>query len=253
MRHLLIRAWAALALLVAAAPAFAVSPISIVVGPSRDGSLQDLQKKVDHLLGFGALNVRTDFIGAHPGDPDPFFWFNPGGRGVAVTLIDRKSPHGVLGWYQETGTTPVIDGLGDGVVFDDQRMRGTRALVRLPASVARFGFYVSRRGGDRDEEDGGSYLYFTNRLFNDRGLHGRGAEHAPWDGDVQMLIYDVSRFLGPNTWLVACEYSDSGAPIGMGRGESDNDYSDILYTVTALGATTPAGTTSFSRVKALWR
>ena len=66
-------------------------------------------------------------------------------------------------------------------------------------------------------------------------------------------MFDVSRWLGPDTWLVACEYSDSGAPVGTGTGESDNDYCDILFTVTAVGGTTPTRTSSFGAVKALWR
>ena len=252
MRHVLLRAWAALALLMATVPVFASSPVSIVMGPSRDGSLHELQRKVDRLIGHGRLDVRTDFIGAHPGDPDPWFWVNNGAHVVAVQLIDRKSPHGVVGWYDESLGRPVIDGISDGVVLENWRLRGTRAIVRLPLSVTRFGFYVDYDGDDHGDDDHGRYRYFTNRLFNDIGPRGRGAEHAPFDGDVQMLIFDVSRWLGADTWLVACEYSDSGSRVGHERGNSDNDYSDILFTVTGLGAT-PTLTKTFSEVKALYR
>jgi hypothetical protein len=58
--------------------------------------------------------------------------------------------------------------------------------------------------------------------------------------------------LGPSTYLVACEASDSGCPVGMGDGESDNDYTDLIYLVSALGAT-PTRTASFARLKALFR
>jgi len=253
MRLLLARAWTALALLMAAAPAFATAPVPIVMGTSNDGALQALQKKVDHLLGFHVVDVRQDFIGAHAGDPDPFFWLNNGVHALSVTLIDRKSPHGVVGWYQDTGAAPAIDGVDDGVVLEDWRLRGSRTQFRVPASVTRFGFYVKHAGGSDDaEDDGRDYLYFTNRTLNDAGLHGHGAEHAPYGGDQQMLVYDVSRWLGPDTWLVACEYSDSGGPVGNGPGQTDNDYSDILFTVTGVGAT-PTQATSFARVKALYR
>jgi hypothetical protein len=223
------------------------------MGPSRDGSLYNLQKKVDLLVGPGHIDVHRDFIGAKAGEADPWFWVNPGGRGVSVQLLERKSPHGEIGWYQETGTAPLIDGVHNGVALENWRLRGSRAMVHMPASVTRFGFYVEHQGGDDTTDEGVSYLYYTNRKLNDIGPHGRGAVHAPWDGDAQALIFDVSPWLGTNTWLVACEYSDSGCPVGTGTGESDNDYCDILFTVTAAGGTTPTRASSFGAVKALWR
>jgi hypothetical protein len=252
MRHAIVRAWAALALLLAAAPAFATAPVPIVMGPSRDGSLQELQKKVDHLVGPGRVDVHTDYVGAHAGDPDPWCWVNNGAHGIATKLIDRKSPHAVVGWYAETGGMPVIDGTNDGVVLEDWRLRGSQTALRLPASVTRFGFYVEHAGGDDGEDEGVSCRYFTNRKLNDCGPHGRGAVHEPRDGDMQALVYNVSRWLGPDTWLVACEYSDSGCHVGPGHDDSDNDYSDILFTVSAQGAT-PTASTTFARVKALFR
>src|SRR5262249_11516788 len=140
-----------------------------------------------------------------------------------------------------------------GIACEDWRLRGSRVNVRIPPSVTRFGFYVRHQGGDDTTDEGVSYLYYTNRMLNDAGPNGRGAIHTPWDGDEQALIFDVSRWMGPNTWLVACEYSDSGYPVGIGSGQSDNDYCDILFTVTAVGGTTPTRATSFARVKALWR
>jgi hypothetical protein len=252
MRHALLRAWAAITLLLAATSVWASSPVPIMMGSSRDGLLHDLQRKVDRLVGPGRIDVQHDYMGAHPGDPDPWHWVNPS-RPLEVTLVDRKSPHGVLGWYQENGVLPVIDGLGDGVVFDDWRRRGSRTLVRIPPAVTRFGFYVVREGGHGEEDDDdGSYLYFTNRMWNDLGPHGRGAEHSPYDGDMQMLVYDISRWAGSDTWLVACEYSDSGSHVGHDRNDSDNDYSDILFTVSGVGLTPTLGKT-FGQLKALYR
>lgn len=252
MRHVNVCAWAALALLLAAAPAFATAPVCVVIGPSRDGSLQDLQKKVDHLLGPGRVDVRNDFIGAHSCDPDPWSWVNGGAHVVTIRLIDRKSPHALVGWYAETGGAPAMDGTRSGVVLEDWRLRGSQTTLRLPPSVTRFGFYIEHQGGDDGTDGGVTSHYYTNRRLNDIGPHGRGAVHEPRDGDIQALVFNVSRWMGPTTWLVACEYSDSGFPVGQGPNCSDNDFSDILFTVTAEGAT-PALSSTFARVKALFR
>lgn len=253
MRHALIRTWAALALLIAATPALATSPVPVIMGPSRDGAMHDLQRVVDRLVGPGRVDVTHDYVGAKPGDPDPFTWKNLG-RPLEVTLVDRKSSHGILGWYREEGTVPVIDGVDDGVVFENWRRRGARTLVRIPAAVAQFGFYVVREGGRGDEHaDDGTYYYFTNRTLNDLGPHGHGALHEPWDGDAQMLVYDVSRWLGTDTWLVSCEYSDSGCPVGHDLDDSDNDFSDILFLVSGVSATTPTRGITFGHLKALYR
>ncbi len=252
MRHCILRAWAACALLLVSATVFAASPVPIVVGPSRDGSLQDLQRKVDRIVGYGRVDVSRDFIGAKPGDPDPFSWTNLPGRGVTVQLLDRKGPRGTLGWYAEGSGTPTIDGVGDGVVFAEYHMRGARSTVQIPASVTRFGFYVGYRASGSGENKAATGFYFTNRGLNDCGPQGQGALHAPYDGDTQMLVYDVSRWLGADTYLVACEASDTGCMIGHGEGESDNDFSDLLYLVSALGAT-PTRTQSFAHLKSLFR
>lgn len=253
MRPFLLRAWAALALLLAAVPVHASSPVSILLGPSRDGGLHDLQRKVDKLIGFGKLDVSRDYIGAHAGDPDPWFWVNRGTRDVVVQMVDRKSRRTILGWCDETTGRPVINGIDDGIVFNDWRVRRSRAVVRLPSHVTHFGFYVDTDQDDDDESnERGHYRYFTNRQFNDRGLRGLGATHAPFDGDMQFLIYDLSPWLGDNTWLVACEYSDSGRHVGFDRGDSDNDYADVVFLVSGLGAT-PTKTLSFARVKAMFR
>lgn len=252
MRHALLRAAVLSALLFSAHPALATSPVPIVMGPSRDGALHDLQRKVDRLIGPGRIDVTRDYVGAKPGEPDPFTWTNTG-RAFDVTLLDRKSSHGVLGWYRETGTPPVLDGIDDGRVFASGTRRGTRTLVRIPGDITHFGFYVIREGGHGDDhEDDGTYLYFTNRRFNDRGPHGRGPVHEPWDGDMQMLVYDVSRWMGPETWLVTCEYSDSGCPVGHDLDDSDNDYSDILFLVSGVSVTPTRGI-SFGSLKAMYR
>lgn len=250
MRHLT-RAWAALALFLFASPVLAAGPFPAIVGPSRDGSLHDLQRKIDKLVGFGRIDVNRDYIGARPGDPDPWYWVNLGTKPITVQLVDRKSPRGTLGWYADNGRSPVIDGVDDGVVVEEWKLRGSRTSVRLPATVRNFGFYVDYKSNSHGSGTK-LYRYFSNRMLNDCGPEGAGAMRAPYDGDPQMLVYDASRWLGPDTYIVACEYSDSGCPIGNGEEETDNDYSDMVYIVSGLG-TTPAKGASFARVKAMFR
>ncbi len=262
MRPVPTRVWAALALLVITSPCLAASPVSVVMGASRDGTLHELQKKVDRLVGPGRINVRTDYLGARTGDPDPWFWLNPG-RAMELTLVDRKSPHGSVGWYAERGVTPVLDGVDDAVVLEGWQFKGSSSAFRLPTSVERFGIFVVQRAvvgagvaaGTAALEESATFEEFTtfsNRLWNDPGDSGTGATHAPFDGDMQMLVYDISRWVGPQTWLVACESSDSGRHVGHGLDDTDNDFSDVLLTISGVG-TTPTVGTSFGRLKSRFR
>jgi hypothetical protein len=248
------RAWAAFALLlVTALPAAAATPVPVTIGRSRDGVLHDLQRVVDRYYGPGRIDVRTGFVGAHAGDPDPWMWTTVPGKMVVLTLLEKKSPHGTVGWYTESGGIPLLDGIGDGVVLDRARLKSSPTALRLPNTVQRFGIYVAREsGGKALDGDDESYLYFSNRMLNDGGAQALPPLHAPWDGNVQMLVYDLGRLVAPDTWLVACEYSNSAHAIGTGDGQSDNDYSDLVFTVTGVGVT-PTLATSFGRLKALYR
>jgi len=51
---------------------------------------------------------------------------------------------------------------------------------------------------------------------------------------------------------VAVEYSDTGDSIGTQDGESDNDFSDFVFTISGVGVT-PTQTSTFGRLKALYR
>jgi hypothetical protein len=248
------RVWAALVLLlVTTLPAAAASPVPVTIGRSRDGVLWDLQRIVDKAFGPGRIDVRNDYIGAHADDPDPWVWSAVPGKGIMMTLVAKKHPNGTLGWYREQGSVPPLNGFADGVVLERSRLRAVPTALKLPSSVREFGFYVQREPGSTYiDGDGAANAYFSNRRYNDVGAHGAGAAHAPYDGDVQMLVYDIGRLTSPNTWLVAVEYSDTGDPTGTGDGQSDNDFSDFVFTVSGVGVT-PTLSTSFGRLKALYR
>ena len=254
MRLVPTRAWAALALLlVTSLPAVAVSPVTVTIGPSRDGVLHDLQRVVDGYFGPGRIDVRTGYIGARAGDPDPWMWSTVPGKSVLLTLLEKKHQSGTIGWYGEQGSVPLLDGLDDGLVLERSRLRATPISLRMPTPVRRFGFYVAREpGGAGIDGDPDAYTFFSNRVLNVANSSTTKASHAPWDGNVQMLVYDLSRLVAPDTWLVACEYSNTGRAIGVDDGESDNDYSDILFIVSGVGVT-PTQTSTFGRLKALYR
>jgi hypothetical protein len=95
-------------------------------------------------------------------------------------------------------------------------------------------------------------LFFTNRFYNDLGPDGSGAIHVPYDGDVQALVFDISDYMGPNTWLVCFEDVDSGANPGPCCSTTDNDFNDFVFEVTAFGAT-PAQPVSFGALKTKYR
>ena len=251
MRPVPLRVWVALALLTITCPAFAASPLPLTIGTSRDGSLHDLQRKLDRYFGAGRIQASADFIGAKAGDPDPWAWANAN-RSLSISILDRKVPHLRVGWYAEAGACPVLDGVEDEVLLDRQWNRGSARSFSLPAGVSRFGFFVSQSATPFGLGSSGGFTTYSNRLWNSPGPLGLGALHAPFDGDIQMLVYDISRWAGPDTWLVACESSDSGAYVGHGPDESDNDYSDLLFIVSGAGAT-PARGASFGQIKARYR
>jgi len=148
MRLMPYRLWAALALLLTALPAAASSPVTVTIGRSRDGVLWDLQRVVDKAFGPGRIDVRADYIGAHPGDPDPWIWNTVPGKAIMMTLIAKKHPNGTLGWYSDNGSIPLLGGFGNGVVLERSRLRAAPTALKLPTSVKLFGFYVQREAGD---------------------------------------------------------------------------------------------------------
>ena len=232
--------------------------IKVVFGESWDGPGEDLQAVVDGLYGAGQIDVTTDFIGARAGDPDPWFWQDDRFSALQVTVVSGSEVKGPVGWYEEEDKIPVLrdNGVHDGMLFDGQVKTGATAVMRFRKRVSRFGLYVIPSGpgtttADCDPVDSHwPKRFFTNRSFNDAGPDGAGALHSPWGGDVQALVFDLSRLRGKGTWLVCFEENDSGAMPGPpSQAQTDNDYSDLILEVTAL-TSTDAEPLSFAGLKA---
>ncbi len=233
--------------------AHATSPVAVQFGTTWDGAGNDLQSIVDTYIGTpGAINVQTDFVGAHAGDLDPWFWVGSSFPTLMITEVAGDATTNELGWYRETFVQPVIDGVDDGVVFGGIDGSGASTIVTFPAGTSKFGFYLNKHRAVQTPLGMQNQIFFTNRFYNDIGPFGGGAIHAPFDGDVQALVFDVSRWKGVNTWLVCFEDRDSGQPIQACCDGTDNDFNDLVFQVAAFGAT-PTQHITFGRLKATYR
>lgn len=234
-------------------PALAADgPVAVVFGQSWDGPSTELQGIIDNTYGSGILNLQADYIGAHPGDLDPWFWVGSEFSAYLVREIAGNANRNTLGWYVETGTKPVIDGVNDGVVFDGVASPGESAVIYLSTPMTKFGFWLNPNGPLGALNAPEPELFFTNRFYNDPGPDGAGALHSPEGGDIQALVFDISDYAGPNTWLVCFEDIDSGANPGPCCSTTDNDFNDLVFEVTAFGAT-PTHPVSFGALKSKYR
>jgi len=233
-----------------AAAACAHASARAVIGSSWTGPSDRLQSIIDDTYGAGRINVQTDYLGAQPGSPDGIVW-----NSIKWTVLQVREVSGAahrldLGWYVERGNAqaPSITGHEDGPLFK----RGgpadaTLAFRNRPRDI---GFYLRTA----DAGSGlGARVFFTNRAYNDAGPGGAGAIHEPLaGGDIQALVFDISQWTRPYTWLVCFEDHDSGAQPGPCCEGTDNDYADYVFEVRAQ-ATTETSVTSFGFLKALYR
>lgn len=245
---------AAMACLVAplwtASPALAAH--AVVFGQSWDGAANRLQALLDNTYGVGAIDVETDYIGHDAGDIDPWFWVDSSFRSFLVREVAGNADYNVLGWYEESETRPVIDGVNDGVVFDGPSGAGTTTVITFSKPMTKFGFYLDPNGPGDIPFAPQPERFWTNRRFNDPGPNGT-AIHAPFDGDVQALVFDISTIVGvPNTWLVCFEDLDSGLQPSACCASTDNDFNDLIFEVQAFGAT-PAAPLTFGQLKKIYR
>ncbi|HYM82413.1 MAG TPA: DUF4114 domain-containing protein [Candidatus Limnocylindria bacterium] len=240
---------AALAAATLSTPAAAQVPVSF--GTSWDGP-QTLQTIVDNRYGAGRITITNDYLGANIGEPDPWFWVDQQFSALMIREVAGNANHNVLGWYIEGDLPPVIDGVDDGVVFDGPAGQGAMTVISFDHPNRKFGFYLNPNGPNSVENAPDPELFFTNRLYNDIGPDGSGALHAPTNGDVQALIFDISAWTQPNTWLVCFEDLDSGAVPSACCSGTDNDFNDLVFEVTAFGAT-PVEMVTFGSLKARYR
>lgn len=242
----------AVGLCLAAAPVRAGVPVDF--GTSWDGPSATLQSIIDTRYGGGRVSFVANYIGAQVADPDPFFWADQGFSALLVREIAGNANRNVVGWYvePEDGSRPIIDGVDDGVVFDGPASAGATTIIRFNRPRQHFGFYMNPNGPGNATNAPEPELFFTNRMFNDLGPDGRMALHAPTDGDVQAIVFDVSRWTQPNTWLVCFEDLDSGANPGPCCGTTDNDFNDFVFEVTALSVT-PTRPLTLGALKLLYR
>lgn len=234
------------------APAHAQVPV-VFGGESWDGPTNRLQAILDGLYGAGAINVETDYIGHQAKDLDPWFWVDHTFRAFLVREVAGNANHNVLGWYEEIGQLPVIDGVNDGVVFDGPSGSGAVSLITFSHPMTKFGFYLDPNGASGIPYAPQPEKFWTNRRFNDRGPDGSGAIHRPSDGDVQALVFDISNVVQiPNTWLVCFEDLDSGLDPSACCSTTDNDFNDVIFEVQAFGAT-PVLPLTFGQLKQIYR
>lgn len=238
------------ALALAATPALA--QVSVLFGTTWDSPSNSLQNILDARYGAGNIDVTTDYIGHDAGDPDPFSWSGLSFHSLLIREVAGHANNNTLGWYLESGSTPVLDGVGDGVVFSGPMGQGEAVMVTLGPGDVSFGFWLNPNGTGNSTNAPEPELFFTNRLFNDVGPDGSGAVHAPFDGDVQALVFDVSPWTQPNTWVVCFEDLDSGPNPTPCCSQTDNDFNDLVFEVTVARAV-GAEEVAFTAVKSLYR
>lgn len=200
-----------------------------------------LQRTIDRYLGQpGLVNAQTDWIGAHPGDPVPFYWIGSQFSAYRITRIDGCDRFDMVGWYRETGQQPVIDGVDDGAVFNGRGTPPRSVDVTFSGGTQEFGFYLVVRHpyGRRchDEDD----YFFTNMAWNDATNNGFATPQA--------FVFDISRWKGPNSWLVCFEFIPGGHLDGPHCGTEE-----YAFEITCPGRTTPALAQTFGGLKASYR
>jgi hypothetical protein len=237
---------------ISAATVAAAAPVPVVFGQSWDGPSAQLQSIIDNAYGAGMIQLEADYIGANAGDLDPWFWVGDHFSAFLVREIAGNANRNTLGWYIESGAKPVIDGVDDGVVFEGVATPGETAVISFPVGVVKFGFYLNPNGPLGALNAPEPEVFFTNRFYNDPGPSGSGALHAPFGGDMQALVYDISDYTYANTWLVCFEDVDSGPNPGPCCNTTDNDFNDLVFEVTAFGAT-PTQPLSFGALKTKYR
>jgi hypothetical protein len=240
------------ALIFLAAAAHAHAAVRTVFGTSWSGPPGKLQAIVDAAYGAGRIDVTNDYLGHDAGEPDVVVWNCALWPVLQIREISGTALRTGFGWYIEAGSprAPVIDRIEDGPVFKNERAAASTTMLQFRAHGRNIGFYLR-------SEDAGSGLgertFYTNRWYNDLGPGGAGPLHEPREGgDIQALVFDVSAWTRPQTWLVCFESRDAGAVPGSCCDGTDNDYADYVFEVRAMGVTANLAPT-FGLLKRLYR
>jgi hypothetical protein len=241
----------ALGLMLYAAP---VAAFDVVFGTSWDSI--PLQTVLDAEYGIGAIDAATGYEGYLPGDAVIPYWEDQFVDGILIREVAGYANKNILGWYVETlgSTPPTIDGVDDGVIFDGPLGPGATAVLSF-ATTTRFGLYLDPNGPDDGVNCPQGEYFFTNRFLNDIGEDGVVTHHAPYDGDPQALIYNITSLRGGvPTYVVAWEDLDYGSqisPTWQGNA-TDNDFNDLVVEISA-SSPVPTESVSWSKVKDLYR
>jgi hypothetical protein len=240
----------ALGLSLIAVPAFAAFPVTF--GSSWDSA--SLQSILDAEYGVGTINAATDYVGYNAADPDPYYWQDVGLDGLILREVAGYRNTNIMGWYEETFVQPVIDGVDDGVVFTGPMVQGQSVSIAFPSGTTRFGFYLNPNGAGDSTNAPEPEKFFTNRFYNDIGPAGCCPVHPPFDGDPQVLVYDISHLFGGRpTFVLAWEDIDYGSPItpAFTPTGTDDDFQDLVVEIQAFSPV-PDVQTSWGKVKSLY-
>ncbi|MFT5316668.1 MAG: hypothetical protein ACI9UK_002514, partial [Candidatus Krumholzibacteriia bacterium] len=187
----------------------------------------------------------------------PPYWLDATLEGLVVREIAGFRNQNTLGWYVETlNGPPVIDGVNDGVVIEGSDSAGATVTVEFPNGITQFGFYMNPNGpSDSGVNAPEPEMFYTNRFYNDLGPDGSGSPHAPFDGDPQVLIYNLTDINGGiPTYVLAWEDLDYGGnltPSGS-TGGTDNDFQDMVVEIQAISPVKTEAA-SWGSLKALFR
>ncbi len=226
----------------------AAAKFEVPWGESWEGI--SLQEVLDAEYGPGVIDALTDYLGYDAVDPDPIYWEDDQLDGIIVTELAGFRDTNILGWYMEEFVPPVIDGVNDGVIFEGAHMAGQSVVVHFPLGTTRFGFWLNPNGTGDVYNAPEPEMFFSNRFYNDIGPSGT-AVHAPFDGDPQILVYNIAHLrFGVPTFLIVCEDLDSGGVIGPYS--TDNDYQDLVFEISAISPV-PVRETTWGRVKTLFQ
>ncbi len=200
MRWILLRRSATMTLAAPMTVAHAVSPVNVVFGNTWDPPSTRLQNIVDSYIGVpGAITVTTDYVGAHAGDLDLVVLGRQQGLRAARLRGRRRREQPARLVHRGRGRILTVIDVDDGLIFDGPNGPGSSVVVVFPNGAKKFGFWLNPNGPYSSLNAPEPEKFFTNRTYNDLGASGVGALHAPFDGDVQALVFDVSQWKGLRT------------------------------------------------------